>query len=53
MTMKLYELAFASYIYNVSNAFNGTYEEFLFKTNNLASLRLSLGLVAINSDGNS
>ena len=38
MTMKLYELAFTSYIYNVSNAFNGTYEEFLFKTNNSIDL---------------
>jgi len=36
--MKLYELAFASYTYNVSNDFNGTYKEFLEKTNNSLNL---------------
>lgn len=36
--MKLYELAFATYTYNVSNPFNDTYEDFLEKTNNSINL---------------
>jgi hypothetical protein len=53
--MKLFELAFATYTYNVSNSFNDTYEVFLNKTNNSIDLdnppHLKALLVWLNSWG--